>query len=69
MKEAVELPLTHGELYRQIGIDPPRGVLLYGPPGMPTPTHVPHPCLLALVRSPTIVTTHAFSMIGSSHVV
>jgi len=25
--------LTHPELYRQIGIDPPRGVLLYGPPG------------------------------------
>ena len=33
MKEAVELPLTHFELYKQIGIDPPRGVLLYGPPG------------------------------------
>ena len=33
IKEAVELPLTHAELYRQIGIDPPRGVLLYGPPG------------------------------------
>ena len=33
MREAVELPLTHPELYRQIGIDPPRGVLLYGPPG------------------------------------
>merc|ERR1719373_1210262 len=33
MKEAVELPLTHHDLYRQIGIDPPRGVLLYGPPG------------------------------------
>jgi len=33
IKEAVELPLTHFELYRQIGIDPPRGVLLYGPPG------------------------------------
>ncbi|KAK1434650.1 hypothetical protein QVD17_00399 [Tagetes erecta] len=31
--EAVELPLTHHELYKQIGIDPPRGVLLYGPPG------------------------------------
>ncbi len=29
----MELPLTHHELYRQIGIDPPRGVLLYGPPG------------------------------------
>jgi AAA+ superfamily predicted ATPase len=25
--------LTHHELYKQIGIDPPRGVLLYGPPG------------------------------------
>ena len=33
MKEAVELPLTHFELYKQIGIDPPRGVLMYGPPG------------------------------------
>jgi 26S proteasome regulatory subunit T3 len=33
IREAVELPLTHHELYRQIGIDPPRGVLLYGPPG------------------------------------
>lgn len=29
----MELPLTHHELYRQIGIDPPRGVLLWGPPG------------------------------------
>lgn len=33
IKEAVELPLTHKELYAQIGIDPPSGVLLYGPPG------------------------------------
>merc|ERR1711990_1030803 len=33
IREAVELPLTHHDLYRQIGIDPPRGVLLYGPPG------------------------------------
>merc|ERR1719199_678376 len=33
IREAVELPLTHGDLYSQIGIDPPRGVLLYGPPG------------------------------------
>ncbi|KYQ91631.1 26S protease regulatory subunit 6B [Tieghemostelium lacteum] len=33
MREAVELPLTHHNLYKQIGIDPPRGVLLYGPPG------------------------------------
>lgn len=33
VREAVELPLTHFDLYNQIGIDPPRGVLLYGPPG------------------------------------
>jgi len=33
MKEAVELPLSHAHLYQQIGIDPPRGVLMWGPPG------------------------------------
>merc|ERR1712100_142681 len=33
IKEAVELPLIHLELYAQIGIDAPSGVLLYGPPG------------------------------------
>merc|ERR1719476_732078 len=33
LKEAIELPLTNHELYAQIGIDPPRGVLMYGPPG------------------------------------
>ena len=34
IREAVELPLTHFDLYKQIGIDPPRGVLLWGPPGL-----------------------------------
>ena len=33
IREAVELPLTHFDLYKQIGIDPPRGVLMFGPPG------------------------------------
>ena len=33
LREAVELPLTHPELFAQLGIDPPKGVLLYGPPG------------------------------------
>lgn len=33
IREAVELPLTHPDLYAQIGIDPPSGVLLFGPPG------------------------------------
>jgi len=33
IKEAVELPLTHPELYEEIGIRPPKGVILYGAPG------------------------------------
>jgi len=33
IKEAVELPLTHPELYEDVGIKPPRGVILYGAPG------------------------------------
>jgi 26S proteasome regulatory subunit T2 len=33
IKEAVELPLAHPELYEDIGIQPPKGVILYGEPG------------------------------------
>ena len=33
IKEAVEMPLTHPELYEEIGIRPPKGVVLYGEPG------------------------------------
>uniref|UniRef100_A0A383W8G1 AAA+ ATPase domain-containing protein n=1 Tax=Tetradesmus obliquus TaxID=3088 RepID=A0A383W8G1_TETOB len=33
IKEAVELPLTNPELYEDIGIKPPKGVILYGEPG------------------------------------
>jgi len=33
IKEAVELPLTHPELYEDIGIRAPKGVILYGEPG------------------------------------
>lgn len=33
IKESVELPLTHPELYEEIGITPPKGVILYGVPG------------------------------------
>ena len=29
----MELPLTHPELYEDIGIKPPKGVILYGEPG------------------------------------
>ena len=30
LKEAVQLPLQNPEVYRRIGVTPPRGVLLYG---------------------------------------
>ena len=33
VRELVELPLRHPELWRQLGINPPRGVLLTGPSG------------------------------------
>ena len=33
LKEAVEWPLTNPELFKKMGIRPPRGILLYGPPG------------------------------------
>ena len=33
MREVVELPLLHPEKFVQLGIDPPKGVLCYGPPG------------------------------------
>ncbi|ADG74899.1 AAA ATPase central domain protein [Cellulomonas flavigena DSM 20109] len=33
IRDAVELPFLHPELFREHGLKPPKGVLLYGPPG------------------------------------
>ncbi|KAF9652107.1 AAA ATPase [Thelephora ganbajun] len=33
IRELVELPLRHPQLFKSIGIKPPRGILMYGPPG------------------------------------
>ena len=34
LTEAAVLPLTHGSMFQQLGIRPPRGILLHGAPGM-----------------------------------
>ena len=33
LREAIELPLTHSEYFEKLKVPPPRGILLYGPPG------------------------------------
>lgn len=33
VRELVQYPLQHPEVYRWLGVEPPRGVLLHGPPG------------------------------------
>ena len=34
IKEVIELPVKHPELFDALGIAQPKGVLLYGPPGI-----------------------------------
>jgi ribosome biogenesis ATPase len=33
VRELIEYPLQHPEIYTHLGVDPPRGILLHGPPG------------------------------------
>ncbi|KAE8795985.1 Cell division cycle 48-like protein [Hordeum vulgare] len=33
IRELVELPLRHPQIFKSIGVKPPKGILLYGPPG------------------------------------
>ncbi|KAL3076914.1 hypothetical protein niasHT_040141 [Heterodera trifolii] len=47
LKEAIVLPMTKKELFIKIGIHPPKGVLMYGPPGVELAKHYsPVPLLL-----------------------
>lgn len=45
LKEVVEIPLLHPERFLALKIDPPKGVLLYGPPGV---TCSPRPSAICL---------------------
>ncbi|MGC9182558.1 MAG: AAA family ATPase [Caldisphaera sp.] len=33
IREIAELPMRHPEVFKRLGIEPPKGILLYGPPG------------------------------------
>ena len=37
IRELVELPLRHPQLFKTIGVKPPKGILLYGPSGSGAP--------------------------------
>ena len=44
LKQAVQWPLEHASSFERLGLSPPRGVLLHGPPGESCCTHCPVAC-------------------------
>ena len=48
----VELPLRHPQLFKTIGVKPPKGILLYGPPGSGAASRVFKLALLTALKLP-----------------
>lgn len=54
IRELVELPLRHPQLFKTIGVKPPKGILLYGPPG--SGTTFTHPFCQSFCLVPSLTT-------------
>lgn len=54
IRELVELPLRHPQLFKTIGVKPPKGILLYGPPGSGALPFLPFLCTNPLFWSSSL---------------
>ena len=64
MKEVIELPIKHPELFESLGISQPKGVIMFGPPGTGPLRHAQHcttspPLHLLLLLPHDFHTTHS----------
>ena len=65
IRELVELPLRHPQLFKTIGVKPPKGILLYGPPGSgELPAAVGH-CLFLMKGLVIQLLLHVSSALGN----
>ncbi|MFS7903312.1 putative vesicle-fusing ATPase [Helianthus anomalus] len=48
--EFVKLPLRHPQLFKSIGVKPPKGILLYGPPRFGNVTPVKFVCIRTIIK-------------------
>ena len=64
IRELVELPLRHPQLFKTIGVKPPKGILLYGPPGSGTSfcSYWPVPTVVYLSYSSPYMFTYFATM-------